>query len=489
MLSTGAAHAQSTKADQLKQRLHNIDTLIEKVLKDWRVPGVAVAVVYKNEVILSKGYGYRDLDNKLPVTAETCFPIASCTKAFTATVVGIAADKKLLDLDKPVNIYFPELSFYTEQLTSMLTAKDMLTHRTGLPRHDWVTHSKVQLPADTLIRRIRYLEPSKLFRNEAQYNNLMYGMLGELTRKLTGKSWADQVKEYIFAPLEMNNSNTGFNDLTKSKEYSLGYILRRDTLVGRDAGTEGAYAAGSIISNVTDMSHWLMAWINNGKYKEQQVVSSKFAREASTPQMSTPSRPNPNVPAYPDAMFGDLGYGWVIDAYRGHYEVQHSGDLPAFSSHTTFFPTDSIGIVVLANRFNSTIPELIAHSIADRVLDLPYKDWNGLLLALQQKRNAPATTPTAVDTTKKTMRLPLEKYTGTYYHGGYGFIAVSLTDGKLTATHNEQAFRFDIAGNDDFNANVPGGKLTAMMNKKNKVIALKGSFEEGISDIVFGRVK
>lgn len=482
--------AQVNKPEQLKQRLRGIDTLIERVMKDWRVPGVAIAVVYKDEILYTKGFGYRDLEQQLPVTPYTVFPIASCTKAFTATLVGLAADKKLLDINQPVHHYFPELEFYTPQMTAMITAKDMMTHRTGLPRHDWMTHGKIPRPMDTIIHRVRYLQPSKLTRDEVQYNNLMYNMLGELTRKVTGKSWAAQIKELVFDPLQMNQSSAAFSDLVKSPEYSKGYFLRRDTLITWDPSNEGANAAGSINSSVMDMSHWLMVWINNGKYKDKQVLPSRFVIEASIPQMSTPSRPNPAFPAYPDAFFGDVGYGWVIDSYRGHYHVQHSGDLPLYSSNTAFFPTDSIGIVVLVNKFNATVPELISSLFADRLLDLPYKDWNGLLLALHKKRSANAGSSTIpADTTKPIMNLPLTAYTGIYYHPGYGRITISFADGKLSATHNEQPFAITPAGKDRFTANVPGGKLTAMMNKKRKVISLSGSFEDGIKDIVFIRLQ
>ncbi len=482
--------AQVNKTEALKLRLQGIDPLIEQVMKDWQVPGLAIGIVYKDQLLYSKGFGYRDLEQQLPVTPHTIFPIASCTKAFTAALVGLAADKNLLEINQPVNRYFPELEFYTPQMTAMVTAKDMMTHRTGLPRHDWVTHAKESLPMDTVIHRVRYLEPSRLIRDEVQYTNLMYNMLGELTRKVTGRSWSQQIKEMIFAPLQMNESSTAFSDLIKSAEYSKGYFLRRDTLVSRNPSTEGANAAGSINSSVLDMSHWLIAWINGGRYKDNQVFPAKLIREASTPQMSAPSRPNPAFPAYPDAFFGDMGYGWIIDSYRGHYHVQHSGDLPTYSSNTSFFLTDSIGIVVLVNKFNATVPELISSLLADRLLELPYKDWNRLLLALHKKRSADTgPLPTTGDTAKPVMNRPLVAYAGAYYHPGYGSITLSVIADKLYATHNEQSFAISIAGKDEFIANVPGGRLRVIIDKKGKVISLAGSFEEGIREIVFTRLR
>jgi hypothetical protein len=184
-----------------------------------------------------------------------------------------------------------------------------------------------------------------------------------------------------------------------------------------------------------------------------------------------------------------MGYGWVIDSYRGHYHVQHSGDLALYSSNTAFYPTDSIGIVVLVNKFNATVPEMISSYLADRLLNLPYKDWNKLLLDLQKKRSTPASPAATVkDTTKPVMALPLPAYAGTYVHPGYGTISVIWSDGKLSATHNEQTFLFVPGGKDRFTANVPGGRLMVVTNKKGKVHGLSGAFEEGIANIIFTRV-
>ncbi len=480
--------AQADRSTQLKNRLKGIDTLVQRVMSDWKVPGIAIAVVYKDQLLYTQGFGYRDLENKLPVTPHTVFHIASCSKAFTAMLVGMAADQQLLDIGKPVRDYFPELAFYTPQLTSDVTAKDMLLHRTGLPRHDWATHAKDPLPMDTVIRRIRYLPPSKTFRDEVQYNNLLYMALGELTSKVTGKSWESLIQEKIFIPLQMEESSAAFNKLYDSKEYSKGYTLRADTFATWGPPKEGANAAGSLNASVWDMSHWLMAWINNGVYKGLQVLPARFVREASMPQMSTPSRPNPNFPAYPDHLFGDLGYGWNIHAYRGHFQVEHSGDLPLFSSNTAFYPTDSIGIVVLANKFNATVPELISYSLADRLLELPYKDWNGLLW----RRQHPVTTQNAQAASASpapapAMTWPLQSYAGTYYHPGYGFIKLALVDGKLVATHNEATFTCKPAGNNTFKADVPGGTLTATEDAQGRVIALSGLFYDVPERIVFVR--
>lgn len=475
----------------LKEKLNGIDSTVNRIMKDWKVPGLAIGVVYKGQLIYANGFGYRDLERKLPVTANTVFPIASCTKPFTSMLVGINVTDGKLDINKPVNNYLPELEFYTPQLTSLITAKDMMTHRTGIPRHDWATQAFPPMPLDTIMNRIRYLEPSAGIREKVQYNNQMFAMLGLLTKKVSGKSWEEQLRERILLPLEMNETTTAFSALSQSNEFSNGYVLVRDTLKAGAISTEGAHPAGSMNSNVIDMGKWLSACIEDGRYKGKQVLPANYLKEATTPQMSSPSRPNPNFPSYPDVFFGDFGLAWLINSYRGHYAVQHSGDLPLFSSNTIFFPTDSIGIVVLVNKFDATVPEMISSYIADRLLDLPYKNWNDLILNMRSKQNQPQKGTTVQNTAPKQLplSLPIHAYVGIYKDPGYGVIEIKVENGQLTAYHNGKKFAFSHQSGDTFSANVPGGKLMFIIDSNTKVMAIKGSLEEGVKDIVFFRTK
>lgn len=465
------------------QRLQGIDTMINRVLLDWHVAGCAVAVIEKGKVVYAEGFGYRDFEQKLPVTPNTVFAIASCTKAFTGQLIGTLVTDGKLDINKPVHGYYPELVFYNDLLTNYVTVKDMLTHRTGLPRHDWLGHSKVPLSIDSIVYRIRFLEPSVGFREELKYCNLMYTALGGLVQKLTGMTWEAYMKEKILDPLEMTATGCLISDLSKSPEYSLGYTLKGDTITKGIPGSDGANAAGSIISSVNDMAKWLIAMTNDGKYKGKQVLSAKFIREATSPQMSTPSHPRPGLPAYPDCYFGDYGYGWNIASYRGHYEATHSGDLPLYSSTTSFFPTDSLGIVVLVNKFDATIAEIISAQIADKMLLLPYKNWNGLILSRQPK--ARATSPIQNHPVGAPMTLSLNNYIGTYLNPAYGSIVISEQNDTLHATHNGLPIFFEHLNLDIFRAGVPGGRLQFHMNAAGKIISLSGALEPEVADILF----
>lgn len=481
-------NGQSTSDDN---RLKGLDTMIDRVLKDWHVVGSAVAIVEKDKVIYLKGFGYRDLEHKLPVTPNTVFSIASCTKAFTGQLIGTLVTDGKLDITKPVHGYFPELVFYNELLTNNVTVKDMLVHRTGLPRHDWLGHSKIPLSLDSLVYRIRFLETSAGFREELKYCNLMYSVLGALVQKLTGKTWEDYMKEKILAPLGMTGTSCLISDLEKSTEYSRGYRWDGEKFIEGSNDNTGANAAGSMNASVNDMAKWLITLINDGKYNGQQVLSAKFIREATSPQMSSPSHPRPGIPAYPDCYFGDYGYGWNIASYRGHYAVTHGGDLPYYSSMVTFYPTDSLGIVVLVNKFNATIAEIITSQIADIMLGLPYKNWNELILARQPKSQPKSTIQQQQQ--KQPEPIPLTHaiadYTGSYTHPAYGQIVISNDKDTLKANYNGYTILFEHRNKDAFRAGVPGGRLEFHENEAGKIISISGAIEPEVTDIIFLKSK
>ena len=187
-------------------RLKGLDTFALKVLKDWNAAGVTIAVVEKNKVIYTGGFGYRDLDKKLPVTENTQFAIGSCTKAFTASMLGMLEKDGKVDIDKPVRNYLPELKFQNEYTNDHCTLRDMMCHRTGLPRHDLSWYAS-WARRNELLERIQYMEPTAELRAKWQYNNFMFMAQGVVIEKITGKSWEENMKERILTPLGMDNTN------------------------------------------------------------------------------------------------------------------------------------------------------------------------------------------------------------------------------------------------------------------------------------------
>jgi CubicO group peptidase (beta-lactamase class C family) len=438
-----------TKVDK---RFVGIEAEINKILKDNHAAGVAVAVVEKNKVIFAKGFGYRDVENKLPVTANTQFAIGSCTKAFTASVLGILQKEKSIDFDKPVTTYLPDLKFYTSDLTNHITLRDMMSHRTGLPRHDlsWYIAPDTR---DNLVKRIQYMEPSAELRQTWQYNNFMYLLQGVVGEKLTGKSWESNVESKIFARIGMNNSNFSVKDLANYKEPALGYNVIKDSVIHKTPYYDiaGMGPAGSINSTVMDMSQWLKVWINGGKLDTVEIIPASYITEAISSQMiMAPGTPTTEKP---DIQFSNYGFAWMMASYKGHYRVEHGGNIDGFSASTSFFPSDSIGIVVLVNQNGSSVPSAVRNTITDRVLGLKYFDWNADMLKAKAKAKEKAkeaekaTTSNQVNNTKPSHTLA--DYAGVYSNDAYGkFEIIQKGDSLFAKLKNQnwwmEQFHYDI---------------------------------------------
>ncbi|HXS58357.1 MAG TPA: serine hydrolase [Hanamia sp.] len=424
------------------QRFAGLDVTFTQILKDWHAAGFAVAVVEKNKIIYAKGFGYRDVEKKLPVTPNTLFAIGSCTKAFTASLIGLLQKEGKVDLDKPAISFLPELKFYNDNLNNSVTPRDMLSHRTGLPRHDlsWYLFSTDSM--DSLVHRIRYMEPSAPLREKWQYNNFMYLTLGVMDEKLTGNTWEKDVKEKLLDPLQMVNSNFTIKDLIANPDASLGYGLKKDSIIRKlDYYNIAAMSpAGAINSSVNEMANWVITWINDGKFNGKQIIPSEFRQEAISSQSiigsALPGKEKPGL------YFSNYGFGWMLSSYNGHYRAEHGGNIDGFSASTSFFPSDSLGIIVLSNQDGSVVPSIVRNMIADRMLGLKFYDWNADMLKSKAKDK-----PGKDSTNKETIRKPdmplthlLKDYQGNYYEPGYGTLMITLNNDSLFAMSGKKIF-------------------------------------------------
>jgi len=475
-------------AQKKDNRLTGLDTMIQRILKEWNVPGVSIAVVEKNKVLLTRGYGSRDVANNKPVTENTQFAIGSCTKAFTASVIGTLQQEGVLDLDVPVTNYLPSLKFYTPELSSQISVRDMLCHRTGLPRHDYSWYSGNTGSRDSLLYLLRYLEPSAPLRQSFQYNNYMYAALGSLAEKLTGKSWEQQVQEKLLTPLGMSRSTTGaFN---KEGDFSYGYTYRNnkvEPLHFLPEYLQGIAPAGAVVSTAKDMANWLLLWTNQGKLNGKEIIPFSFYQQAISSQMIASA--NLPLQQVPDFYFFNYGLGWYTASYRGHYGVGHGGNINGFSSFVTFLPTDSIGVFVSVNQNNSPATRVLSNLILDRLISAPYFDWNSLIKMQAGGNSAVA----AASTSAGNPSHPPTAYTGVYKHGGYGTISIQADNNKLTGTfnrwnlklqhkhYNYYTITIDDAAFDGSEA--VDGEFT--IDPAGNISSLKIPFETGVQDIAF----
>ena len=483
------------------KRLADLDATFEKVLKDWKAAGFAVAVVHKDKVIYSKGFGYRDVEKKLPVTPNTLFAIGSVTKSFTASLVGLLQKEGKVEYDKPAHQYLSQLSFFNDQMNNAVTLRHMMSHQTGLPRHDFSWYLFNTTSRDSILQRVHYQAPTVGVREKWQYNNFMFTAQGALVEKLTGKTWEEAVRTQLFAPLGMTRSNLSIADLSKSEDVALGYGLRGDTAIRKLPyyHINAMAPAGSINSSVTDMSNWVITWINGGKFKGKEVLPVQYVTEAITPQaIVAPGLPTKEKP---DIHFATYGFGWAMASYRGHYRVEHGGNIDGFSANASFFPTDSIGIVVLTNQNGSQVPSIVRNTIADRLLGLKPYDWSGDQrkaadkAKAQQKEMAKSRKLAALQT-KPTH--PLADYAGAYAHPGYGTLTIYTKGDSLFARTAGQLLWLKHDNYDVFEPFVvdpvdgidtsEGGQplpLQFRLSTRGEIESLAAPFQAGLDPLVF----
>lgn len=476
-----------------KKALESFDAVVADGLKQLKVPGAAIAIVKDKEIILAKGYGFRDVEAKLPMTADTLMAIGSSTKAFTAFTLGTLVDQGKVEWDKPVRNYIPWFRLYDAQAGERLTPRDLVTHRSGLPRHDAVWYNNRMATREDLVRSLAYLQPSADLREKWQYNNLMFLTAGFLVETMTGKSWEESVHSLVFEPLGMTRSNFSVLDSQKDTDFAQPYAERDGKVVKipfRDITTVGP--AGSINSSVNEMSRWVSVHINGGKYGDKQVIGAETLADLHRPYMTTGS-----VPTRPDITGFDYALGWMVDNYRGHNRVHHGGNIDGFSAMVSLWPDDRLGFVVLTNMNATGLPELLIRTAADRILGLEAVDWIG---DAAKKLAAGEAVSKQAEAKQATRRRPgtvpahkLEEYAGDYHHPGYGDLKVTLAAGQLGFVYNAIATPLSHWHFETFNGGKADDpefkdmKLTFRTDASGNVVGVWAPFEPSVDEIYFAK--
>ena len=496
----GLAVAQ--KKNTIEERLEGVDKELTKVLKTWDAAGFAVAVVEKNKIVYAKGFGFRDYENKLPVTPQTLFAIGSCSKSFTTSLLGILREEGKLKLTDSPRDYIPELKFNTNELNNLVTIKDMMSHRTGLPRHDLSWYWFSTYSKDSLIKRIQYQPPFAEVREKWYYNNFMYLAQGVIAERITGKTWEENVREKLFVPLQMSTSNLSIDELEKSNEPAIGYRVSDGKIEKMDYyHIAGMAPAGSINSSVSEMGNWVITWINGGKFQGKQIVPKDFVKEAMSSQMVV----NSGIPdkEFPELHLSNYGYGWFLSSYKGHFRVEHGGNINGFSASTSFYPTDSVGIIVLANQNGSSVPGVVRNIISDRILKAEKTNWDKLLKKRREeaiKKQKRAKKDEEENTNTGLPSHGIANYSGDYFHPGYGNIKVVEKAGDLFAELPQYNYllhhvRFDVFelyevkdGEDPDTSEDGIMTFNFQTNTKGEISGLDVKIEVAIDPITFNRI-
>jgi CubicO group peptidase (beta-lactamase class C family) len=468
--------------------LADLDQIVARAMSEWSVPGVAVAVVADGEIVLSRGYGERHRESGLPVTAATLFPIASLTKPFTATVLASLAEEGRLAWDRPVVEYLPDFRLQDEALTKRVTARDLLTHQAGLPRHDFVWYG-ADLSSRELYERLRFLEAGEPA--GWQYQNLMFMAAGYLAAEVTGRSWEELLRERLFAPLRMNAA-TSLQELKQRANIAFPYAegpngARRVPFRSMDA----VGPAGSISASADDMSHLVLMYLSEGAFEGTPVVSPAVVHEMLEPHVGLPA----------DALDPELGessygLGLVLSEYAGHRMAHHEGGVDGFVSLMSLLPDPDIGIVVLTNYSGENpLPWIITRAIYDRLLEIERVDWIARAQETEtERRSARQETrltgiPRGTWSRGPSRPLPAD-YVGSYAHPAYGEVDIVFGDDGLQMRFHGIDANLEGIGSHGFRVaggSLAGLRLTFLGNAANRIDRVAIPWEPAVSDIVFVR--
>jgi len=422
----------------VSKKLEGFDDYMAKVLKDWNGPGIGVGIVVGDKLVFAKGYGYRDYGDKLPFTPGTVCPIASNTKLFTAIAAGMLVEDGKLTWDKPVKESVPSIRFYNDQLNNTVTLRDMLSHRTGITRHDTIWY-KSDFTRPQLFEKLRYLEPQEPLRETFLYNNLMFAAVGYMIQLQSGKTWEQFVRERIFEPLNMQSTAFSIADMVKQPEHGVGYTERRDSFelykIPYYEDIAGVAPCGAIVSNIENVSHWLIALMNNGVYQGKQVLPPRVLKETMTPAIALPNTGAEQL-GFWEQLNAAYGMGRETAIYRGHLMTFHGGDLPGFHTQISFMPREHIGVIVFVIG-NHTAPlyNYVSYNVYERLLGMDQTPWikRGLDIRLKSKEAGKQARAKAggdqVPNTKPSH--PLPDYVGAYSNPAYGVMNIGLKDNEL----------------------------------------------------------
>lgn len=415
------------------------DAYVQQVMREWQVPGLALAIVRDGRVVLAKGYGVRRVGREDPVDEQTLFQIGSSSKAFTATVAAILVDEGRLAWDDPVVKHLPWFQMSDPWVTRHLTVRDLLCHRAGLPTYGGDGLLLFGYDAGEIARRIRLLEPASSFRARWAYQNVMYTVAGQVAASAAGRPWDELVAERIFRPLGMSSSRTRVAGLATAPNVAAPHLVRDGQptpIAWRDIYELGP--AGSIVSNLAEMTRWLQFQLQDGAFEGTQVVSAKSLAETHAPQMLMPNEGK--ILAY--------GLGWMIAERHGLKLVTHSGNIDGMSASVAMLPERRAGIVVLTNLHLTPAPDILTGRVLDALQGIPPDDWS-----TQFKKRAQAAEAKDADRERELNgrrvrgagpTLPLSRYTGTYENPLYGRVQLAEEGDRLTMATGPNGVRFTL---------------------------------------------
>jgi len=412
---------------------------VEKELARYKTPGMGVGVIRNGEVLFAGGFGYKDLETKERIDADTMWAIASCSKSFTGTLLGMLVDDGVLDFDRPIKEYLPDFKMYDAFATAECTLRDMMCHRTGLAGYDAVWSDDTIKERSELWRRLQYLKPNLPFRYKAQYNNYMVDMAAHVAEKVTGKSWDDMVTDRIFKPLGMTRSSTLVKYLNESENVCTGYWPGEDgPFKVAHWNSDVSAPAGGINSTINDMLKYLDFHLKRGVLPDgTRLMKEETMRDLHMQNIRYTLWPWRFDEVSP---IGGYAMGWYNDNYRGEPMYWHLGEIEGFGTLQCCLPKSQIGIILYNNL---QCPDIliqcsVLYTIIDKLLGFEPVDWSERMWSVRDiKGNMHGDWKLDLVGDAEAGHAPchpLEDYVGTYGEPGHGVLDIELSEGKLYMT-------------------------------------------------------
>jgi len=417
-----------------------LDAFAERVRSTFDVPGISLAIVKDGNVVVARGYGLRKLGAAEPVDAGTLFGIASNTKVFTATALGLLVEEGKVDWDAPVVRYLPWFQLSDPYVTRELTVRDLLVHRSGLGlgAGDLLWWPPSTYSRREIAERLRFLPLATSFRSAYAYDNVLYLVAGQVIEAVSGLSWEDFIRTRILARVGMTTSSPRFDTAANSGNVATPHARVDERVrVVQPFASDNTNPAGGILSNATDMASWMRVLLRRGQLADgTRLFSERTWRNLST--LVTPM-PNPDPPAElaPLASFvSGYALGLNVREYRGHLVLTHTGGLPGFVSRVLLVPDIGLGVSVLTNQESGEAFNALAYFVVDHYLGNTATDWvaqyhtvRGRSLARVAEAELKSSQARAAASTPS---LPLPRYAGTYSDPWYGDVQIDQAGGRLS---------------------------------------------------------
>jgi len=430
------------------------DAYVAKAVKEWEVPGLAIAVVKDDSVTFIHGYGVRTLGANDPVDEHTTFAIGSTTKAFTSYEVMLLADSGKLSLESRVADRYPAFQIQPAFASQELTVRDLLTHRSGIPSTDYLWYD-TRLDFDQMAVKMRLAKPSYSFRTHFQYQNVTYALAGYIAARAAGTDWETLTRTRILDPLGMRETFTATDAAEAHGDIASAHFRVDDTIrVIQRYHTDNIAPAGSIYSSVADMSRWMRFLLDSARLAGKRTIPAPLFEELWRVQMPvgadefypTARLTHPHYTAY--------GLGWFLEDYRGEQVVFHTGSIDGMVAIVGLIPDRKLGVVVLANLDHAEVRHALMYTVFDRYLGGGTHDWsaemNQMYSGFRRQRAQAEAEVVRKRVAGTRPSLPLAQYAGTYADPLYGSITVKLVNGKLAVTDELDAGALDHWNYDTF---------------------------------------